>query len=359
MAVRVMIADDSELFADAVRYALEEDPEFHVVGVAPDGLAATMAVGRLAPDVIIMDVQMPVMDGLEAIERIMSSRPTPILVMTADPRGESGELSLEALKRGALDLVQKPMAFPQPAGWSEALRQRLKLLASVAVVRHMAPRGSRASRPIEARRRESIEQPVQAARPSLKPRALGIVASTGGPAALVRVLEGLPADLAVGAAIVQHMSPGFTEGLVGWLDRSSPLSVRLAKAGERMTPGVVWVAPDHHHLRVGSGGVLSLAAEDLIDGHRPSGTALLSSLATTYGSAGIGVVLTGMGADGARGLLEMRTAGAFTIAQDEATSAVYGMPAKAAELGAARRVLPIGDVAANILRLAGRARGSA
>lgn len=352
-----MIADDSELFADAVRFMLEEDPEFQVVGVAPDGLAATMAVGRLAPDVIIMDVQMPVMDGLEAIERIMSTRPTPILVMTADPRGESGELSLEALRRGALDLVQKPMSFPQPDGWSRQLRDKLRLLSSVAVVRHMAPRGSRAARPLPERPSEPSAAPPRA-RASARPEALGIVASTGGPAALARVLEGLPADLGVGVAIVQHMSPGFTEGLVGWLNRSSPLDVRLAVAGEHMAPGRVWVAPDHHHLRIGPGGVLRLAADELVDGHRPSGTALLESLARTYGSAAIGVVLTGMGADGAHGLLAMREAGAFTIAQDEASSAVYGMPAKAAALGAARRILPLADVAAAIRRAAGRARSS-
>ncbi len=348
--IRVLVADDSPLFADAIVDVLVRDREIDVVGVACDGAEAVRLTEQLHPDIVVMDVRMPVMDGLAAIEEIMRRAPTPVLVMTSDPRGDSGELSFEALRRGALDLVVKPSAWPVSAGEQEAMRQHLKLLAGVAVVQRA---GRRRSENVS----RGVEPVVLAAGASFQ--AVGIVASTGGPAALAMVLGGLGRAFPLPVLVVQHLAPGFAPRLATWLDAASQLHVRLARQGDTLEPGVVLLAPDDTHMEVDRAATrVYLDASAPVGGHRPSGTVLLRSLGQACGATAIGVVLTGMGGDGAKGLLTIREAGGLAMVQDEASSVVYGMPRAARELGAASMVVPLQDVAGELERAA-RRKGSA
>lgn len=336
------MADDSPLFAEAIVEVLNRDAELQVVGVASDGAEAVRLARRLSPDVVIMDVRMPVMDGLQAVQEIMRDCPVPILVMTSDPRGDSGELSFEALRRGALDLVIKPSSWPVSTSEQESIRQHIKLLSSVAVVQR-TPRRREARAPLPP-----MAPPRSFAGPR---RIIGIVASTGGPAALATLLGALPPDYPLPVLIVQHLAPGFAPRLAAWLDSVSSLTVRLAGADEVPVPGVALLAPDGAHLVVDrASGNVRLRRGDPVDGHLPSGTLLLRSVAEAYGGGAVGVVLTGMGSDGAVGLREVRRAGGLTFAQDEASSVVYGMPKAAQDIGDAERVLGLAEIAQELVR---------
>lgn len=339
----VLIVDDSPIFVEALRQVLESDPRLSVAGHASDGAEAVAAVERLRPDVVTMDLHMPTLGGIDAIAEIMSVRPTPILVMTGDPRAEERGLCFDAFSHGALDLVPKPSMSDDSA--RAALCDRIHLLSTVSVV----PRRRKRSAPVGS---------VVAPRFSgASPEVLGIVASTGGPRALSRLLSSLPADMPFGIVIVQHLFRGFTEHLVSWLRVASKLSVRMAEHDAVVDPGTVWLAPDDRHVRVLSGRRLEVDDGPPITGHRPSGDALLSSIAENLGPRGMGVVLTGMGRDGAEGLLKLKQTGAMTFAQDAASSAVDGMPKAARDLDAARHVVALDDLAAVLLQNAvGRRR---
>ena len=334
--VRVLLADDSSLVRAVLTELLEEEGDITVVGAAGDGIEAVSMNKHLAPDLVVLDLDMPVLNGIEAIERMLESRPVPILVVTGVPRGTRGLTALDALRRGALDVLVKP------AGWSasdvETLRHRVRTLSRVRV-----------------RRREVvIPAAPPAAAPRMNPRSggrtwrgppvVGIGTSTGGPPALAELLALLPADLRAAVIIVQHIGVGFDETLARWLDSVCPLPVRVAVPGEAVVGGVVLVAPVGQQLRLMADGTLQISSEARVDGHCPSATVLFQSLATAVGPSALGVLLTGMGRDGAEGLFELRKAGGRTIAQDAATSVVYGMPRAAAELGAAERVMPLSDV---------------
>lgn len=350
--LRVIVVDDSRLSIEAVITALEADGDITVVGTAANGRDAVAKVAALAPSLVAMDVNMPVMDGLEAVERIMASRPTPILLLTGDParRGERG--SFEALSRGALDLIPKDIVSGSEAqrAW---LRDHVRLLASVPVV-------------YRPRRDGTVPPPaLPAVRPATAdalPRGgVGLVASTGGPPAIADILAALPSGFPLPILIVQHLAPGFAGHLASWLGGISPLPVEIAVGGKEAKRGRVYLSPDDAHLSIGPGNRLVVDPRDpTIDGHRPSGTVLLSSLARVWGRRAIGVILTGMGSDGVAGLDEIRRAGGLTIAQDEASSVVYGMPRMARDRGAARLVVPPAGIAEALCRAsAGGERGPA
>jgi two-component system chemotaxis response regulator CheB len=337
--VRVLLADDSDLFADEIRRVLEADRRIHVVGCAKNGAMAVDMTTELRPDLVVMDVQMPVMDGLGAIQQIMAGHPTPILVMTGDPRGLSGELALEATRRGALDLIMKSAACSSGAE-EDALRARVRFLARVPVVRHLKAR------------RKPLPSADLAAVPARGGRMIGIVASTGGPAALARLMEDLPPTLDAGIAIVQHLpAGGFAESLASWLGHAGSLSVAVACGGERLTPGRVLIAPDNRHLVIRAGGLVALTDDPPRKGFRPSGDVLLASLAR-LGRGHVGIVLSGIGADGSEGLRELRHAGGRTLAQDEDSAVIFGMPQAAWKSGAAERMVGIeamGEVVAGLV----------
>ena len=350
--VRVLVAEDSELFAETLVEILENDRAFEVCGVARDGREAVRMAESARPDVILLDVRMPGMDGLQAIEAIMSRRPTPILVMTADPAGKTGELSFEALRRGALDLVPKPSTWAGTPAEQEDLRQRLLAMARIPVVRRRAdPTLEMAG---TARPRRESPKPAPALWPGAgaQLRTIGLVSSTGGPPVLAKILRGLPGDFPCAIVLVQHLSDGFCGRFASWLGQNSALAVEVARDRMPLRPGLVVVAPDRSHLIFEGRLTLRLdTTTPALQGHRPSGTIMLQSMARAYGRHAIGGVLTGMGEDGAQGLLEVQRAHGHTFVQDEASSVVYGMPNAALAIGAAKRALSPNAIAQELIRI--------
>ncbi len=334
---RVLVCEDSSAYATALTRALEHGHEIEVVGVCATAEAAIEAVPRLDPDLVTMDLGLPGLSGLDAVEQIMGVRPVPILVISSAFSSRQSPTVAEALAAGALDAIPKDdLDLRDPGGVAgAALRSRVKLLSGARVIRH-----PRARLP----RRSALRGDGR------RGRVVGVCASTGGPAALAVVLGRLPRDYQLPVLVVQHMSGGFVAGFARWLEDELALPVRLPRGGERLERGV-WVAPDGAHLVVDRGR-LALDADRAGGGHRPSGDVLLASVARWAGADAVGVVLTGMGRDGAAGLAEVKAAGGLTIAQDEATSAVYGMPRAAAP--SADLVLPLEEIGKQLasLRLA-------
>ncbi|HKP17424.1 MAG TPA: chemotaxis protein CheB [Gaiellaceae bacterium] len=334
---RVLICDDSRSYASALARVVGHGDELEVVGVSKTAEEVLAAIPAVEPDLVTMDLELPGISGLEAVEQIMHSHPLPILVLSSHV-GPRSETAAAALAAGALEAVGKDtldLNDPENAA-AAALRRRLALLSGAHVIRH--PRAG-----LNKRRRT----PTTAARPGTK--AIGICASTGGPHALAAVLGSLPAGFEIPVLVVQHMSAGFTEGLVRWLDSAVALPVRLAAAGAPVSSGV-WIAPEGAHVVVDEGGYFALPRRHH-GFHCPSGDVLLESLAARYRRDAVAVILTGMGRDGAEGARAVREAGGLTIAQDEATSAVFGMPQAAAALGV-ELVLPLDQIGAQLSALA-------
>ena len=345
MPVKVLVVDDSALIRQLIVEALEKDPDVQVVGTAENGKQAIEQAAALRPHVITMDVDMPVMDGLTATERIMAEHPTPILVLTADPRNEAPELTHRALAVGALALRVKPALESEMAN----LAREVKLLATIRVIRHV--RGVK----------KSSTSTVSNVTPAFTPpqpfasTALGVIciaSSTGGPQVVQKLLSELPGDFPVPMAIVQHINAAFSESLVGWLAASSKLKVKVAKEGDLLTPGSVLLAPPDAHLVISARGKVSLQTGGPRDGHLPSATLLLESAARTYARRAVGVILTGMGNDGVDGLAAIRAAGGKTLAQNQESSIVFGMPGAAIGRGIVDHVVSGDDLAATLVKLA-------
>jgi two-component system, chemotaxis family, protein-glutamate methylesterase/glutaminase len=345
--VGVLIVEDSLLFRTFLVDVVNADERLIVVGAVESAEQALHVLDRLQPQVISMDICLPGMSGVEATRRIMAERPTPVVVVAADLRSESVNRSMEALRAGALTAVEKPTAESAEAfrELSRQLCDQFFYMSQVKVIRRRfdgagAPAGPSASPPPRA-------WPAGA---QSRIAAVGVVASTGGPKALTTLLNALPASLAAPVLLVQHIGSRFVEGFAQWLGSVCRLDVVLAQHGQSPEPGVVYVAPSGVHL-TWAGDRLRLVRGAPIGGHCPSGDALFESLAASLKERAVGVLLTGMGEDGARGLLEMRRAGAYTIGQDEATSTVYGMPGAAARLDAVAEQLPLGEIAERITQL--------
>ena len=350
--VRILLVDDSPIFAAAVKEAAAGHPRVEIVGVASDGAEALDLVRRLRPDVVSMDVHMPKVDGVEAVRRLMEVAPTPIAMVTGADSSQLADISFRAIGAGALDVLRKPSGPTETA----ALLSRLALLAGVTV--HARPARVPVSTPVRAAPSGSAAPPSDLAALEAAPGrtlAVGVAISTGGPPVLEAAFSALPHDYPAPILVVQHLSAGFDVHLAQWLARTSGVPVAVAGGGQRAEPGRVYLAPYDGHLEVGMGGYLRIdQAGERVDGHRPSGTALLKSLARVYGSRAAGIVLTGMGSDGAAGLLALRQAGGITAAQDAASSVVDGMPRSARDQGAAEWVVSGGDVARFLLRAVGR-----
>lgn len=322
VARRVLICEDSETYAAGLSRMLVRDPEIRVVGVCA---SAEEAISRLSgleqkPDLVTMDLELPGMSGGDAVEQIMNFQPVPILVLGGGVACGSTKAAA-LLAAGALEVFSKEtLDLRDPDGVDAgAFRRRVKLLSGVRVLRHPRAGLSRWNPP------DSSSFPRRAS-------VIAICASAGGPNALAAVLAEIPATFAVPILVVQHMATGFIEGFAHWLDEQVPLPVRLAEPGPA-GPGI-WVAPEDVHLALDDRGGLVLDGHDDNGLHRPSGDVLLRSVATNAGAYGVAVVLTGIGRDGADALGEVKHAGGLTMAQDEASSAVFGMPKAAAEVGA-------------------------
>lgn len=340
MVYRVLIADDSAVMRRLLLTTLQPEPDMAVVGQAKDGAEAVRLCASLRPDVVIMDINMPVMDGLQATQRILEQEAVPIVVLSGYVGDPSSKMAFEAIRAGALAVVAKPTGPDEP----EYLRMHDELVRAVRSMAglKMTLKQPRSSGPIV---------PMAAHNTPTHVRAVAIAASTGGPAALHFLLRRLPAGFPAPILIVQHITRGFVPGLVEWLSNDTKLDVRLAHPGELPQPGQALFAPDDTHMALDAAGFVELANGDLVDGHRPSGTVLLGSVARTHGAQAVGIVLTGMGGDGAQGLLQIRKAGGQTLAQDEASSVVYGMPREAASLGAAQEVLSLERIVAHLLAI--------
>lgn len=335
--LRALVCEDSRTYAAALSALLEHERDIEVVRVSTTAEDALAALPRLRPDLVTMDIELPGISGLEAVERIMASSPLPILVISSHVRDDT-EAAAAALAAGALEAVSKDdLDLDSPgAVTATVFRRRVKVLAGARVIRH--PRANLRARPAP---------PPQDGRIS---SVVGIAASTGGPQALAALLGALPATFPLPVLVVQHISPGFTSGLARWLDTAVSPPVRLAEDGVHAGAGV-WIAPEGAHLVLRRSHRLALDRHSSPGRHRPSADVLLQSLAERAGERAVGVVLTGMGDDGARGLRTIREAGGVTIAQDEATSAIFGMPRAAAERGA-ELVLPLPEIAPHLLALA-------
>jgi two-component system, chemotaxis family, protein-glutamate methylesterase/glutaminase len=340
-AVRVVVVEDSPVQRAHLVDVLQAEHDITVVGQAGDPLEAVALVRRLRPDVVTMDLGLPGEGGIGAIEQIMADLPTPILVLSARVTCAGSAAAVESLLAGAVDSLPKPERWEAEA--ERQVRCRVRLLSKVTVVAH--PRG---------RRRPPAPDPHRAP-------PVAIAASTGGPAALAEILP-LLAGLAVPVLVVQHLHPQLVDGFVGWMQRVSALPVVVAADGDRPQPGVVYVAPAGAHLKLApapgapigpvrpprtipGGGRRLVLDPDPAGLHQPSANELFASVAATAGGQSVGVLLTGMGDDGAAGLLDLRRQGAVTIVQDEPTSVVFGMPQAAQRLGAAGEVLGLGQIA--------------
>lgn len=343
----MLIVEDSTVVRELLRHMVDRDPRLEVAAAVSSAEEALQILPRLRPDVVSMDIRLPGMDGIEATRRIMREHPTPVVVIASSIHSEDLHIAMNALRAGALAVMEKPVGETHPEYEAVASRvcTQLAIMSQVPVVRQRGPRGGEAALP----------GPPIAAAPRRAYQAVGLAASTGGPAALARVLGELPPDFPLPLLVVQHMTPQFMAGFADWLGSVIPLPVELARDGEVPAPGRVYVAPAERHLLLRPGR-LALDAGPPVSGQRPSGTALFESMARTLGPGGFGVLLTGMGDDGARGLLALRQAGGYTLAEDRSTAVVYGMPMEAVRLGGACESVPLPALAGRILDLAGRPR---
>lgn len=337
--IKVLVVEDSPVVRELLVRLLESDPEIRVVGAAKNGIEAVTMAANLKPDVITMDIQMPKMDGVEATKVIMEQSPTRIIVVSASFDQQESRPAFEAIKAGALTLVDKPRGFHSNDFESikNNLIKTIKIMSKVKVVTRW-----RSSRKIQA--------PPKTGGAGTKLIAIG--ASTGGPAALSQILKGFPADLPVPIIIVQHMTSGFGPAFASWLNTESPLTVKIPQVGDELLPGTVFVAPDNYHIGINkSGKILLTSQQTSYNHHRPSINYMFETVAKSYGPKALGVLLTGMGEDGALGLREIKSAGGKTVAQDERTSVVFGMPKAAIALGAADRVVPLDKMACTVLSM--------
>ena len=322
--IRVLLADDSPTMRRALTTLLSQDPRLEVVGTARDGEEVLQMARHLKPDVISMDVQMPRLDGLEATRRIMADCPCRIVVVSSFTEDAEMNLSFNAMQAGALELFGKPQGG-SPADLAAWGRKLSDLLARVSEM------------PLSLSIRSASTEAPALPTPKSQVEIVGLAASTGGPPVLAELLEKLPPDLPVPLLVAQHMTEGFTGGFRRWLGQISPLPVEVALDGIPPQAGHVYLAPDGCHLEVAAGRLKTPRRSD--EGACPSADRLLKSLAKGYGAKAAGVVLTGMGEDGGKGLLEIKQAGGVTLAQDEASCVVYGMPKFAKDLGAVQQNL--------------------
>lgn len=372
--IRTLIVDDSAVVRQLLHRTLTQAGDFVVVDAVSDGERATARVARLRPDLVTMDLHLPGLNGLEATREIMRRSPTAIAVVAASASLDDATI-FEALEAGALTAVRRPLAPGQPG----YLARRRELLAEFrAAVRAHQASGARSGQSTLDRRTGGAEAPVfqllpsreWAPAPTVSPphgsiaplgarvELIAVAASTGGPHALRALLASLANEDCPPVVVVQHIADGFTPGLATWLCTASRASVRLANHGDRLVRGEVLVAPEQRHLRVTREGIVQLAASPPVGGHRPSADVLFQSVAEAYGPRALGIVLTGMGRDGAEGLLALRQARGRTIVEDPSTAVVGGMPGSAIELGAAGAVYPLAVIGPAVVRMLRAATGA-
>lgn len=343
--IKILITEDSDVVAALLQAILEAEPDMTVVGRARNGREAVTLASELKPDLVTMDIRMPLMDGFDATRMIMSTQPLPIVVISSSVDNDELRTTFRAIEEGALAVIEKPRGLSHPN--FEAIRRELvdtlRAMAEVKVVRRRPPRPTTQTFEPHPQSRASAYEVI------------GMALSTGGPQTLATILAGLPVGFPLPLLVVQHISPGFIGGLVNWLRGQTLLEVRLAESGMGLEPGVVHVAPDGQHLEVvrRKGGLQAKLSETPpIQRFRPSGTALFHSLAHCCGATAVGGILTGMGNDGTDGLLALHRAGGHVFAQDEDSAVVYGMPGSARAAGCVDRVVPLARIPTHLIELA-------
>jgi two-component system, chemotaxis family, protein-glutamate methylesterase/glutaminase len=342
MPIRVLLVEDSQIALVILKRILETSPQIKVVGTACNGLEALQMIPQIQPDVICTDLHMPQMNGLELTTEVMTSNPRPILVISASVQEDDKRNVFQLLEAGAVDVFPKPSIglTADDQSFHQALIDKIKVLAGVKVF---------------TRKRKAQAQ--MAVSPSSdfstciypKTRIVVVGTSTGGPQALKELFMHLPADFPLPILCVQHISLGFLPGLIDWLGKYCSLPICIAQPGDCPSPGTIYFPPEHQHLELDARGRFICSDGPPVDGHRPSVTATFQSTAKVYGQKTIGILLTGMGRDGAEGMQSIAQVGGFTIAQDEATSVVFGMPREAIALEAAKQILPIQAIAPALL----------
>lgn len=371
--IRVLVVDDSAFMRRMISDILDSEPGIEVVGTARNGQEAVNILSRLAPDVITMDVEMPVMGGLDALEEIMKVRPTPVLMISSATQS-GAEATLKALQRGAVDFIAKPSgSISLDIGKLEKeIRQKVKLAAGAVILRP-----EHASSPDKKKPQHGIGL-SKATAPVLEPvkpitvtpvpiprigrtelnKLVVIGTSTGGPKALYEIIPALPKDFPAGVLIVQHMPPGFTLSLANRLNQASAITIKEAEDGDEVLPGVAYIAPGDYHMAVktverGAGRkqlMIEINQEPPVNGHRPSINVMFTSVAENYWSRIVAVLLTGMGSDGTEGMKLIKGLGGKTIVEDESTCVVFGIPRSAIEAKVVDRVAPLGQIANEIVR---------
>ncbi len=346
--IRVLIVEDSAVVRQQLHYLLSSQPDMEVVGFARNGVEAVQMAGKLKPDVVTMDIHMPAMDGLEATERIMAENPVPVVIVGATwSAGDAGKVA-RAMKVGAIAVSQKPpgIGHPDHERMTRQLLDTIRAMSEVKVVRRRGP----LQRMEHARQAEAVS-PARAASGALRVEVVAIGASTGGPPVLEQILSGLPKNFGAPVLVVQHIASGFLPGMVEWLARSTGLPVHVAADRQRIEAGHVYFAPVDFHMGIAPGGRILLTQTPPEHNVRPAASHLFRSVARVYGPRAVGILLTGMGKDGAQELKLMKDAGALTLAQDEASCVVYGMPREAARLDAATYVMSPEEIIATLRQI--------
>ena len=349
MPIKVLVVDDSALIRALLKEIIQAGPELELVGQAPDAYVARDLIKQLNPDVLTLDVEMPRMDGLTFLEKLMRGRPMPV-VMISSLTEQGSEATFRAMELGAVDFVAKPKLGIREG--MQAYAEEICYKIKAASLARLIPRQTQVP---------TVQEPlaIQGPRPIIgTEKLIAIGASTGGTEAIKDVLLGLPAD-SPGIVITQHMPPGFTRSFAERLNRMTRLNVVEAKGGERILPGHAFLAPGDKHLlveRSGANYVTRLSDAEPVRRHKPAVDPMFRSVAQCAGRNVIACLLTGMGKDGAQGMLEIRQAGGYTVAQNEATCVVYGMPREAVAIGGAEDILPLGEIAEALLQQA-RKRG--
>ncbi|MBU0474483.1 MAG: chemotaxis-specific protein-glutamate methyltransferase CheB [Bacteroidetes bacterium] len=349
--IKVLIAEDSPVMQQLLIHAISSDPIFKIVGIANNGEEAIEAVKRVNPDIIAMDWQMPKLDGKEATRIIMQTNPTPIVIVTGSIAAKDVAFSFSMIEAGALAIVKKPPSVDHPDYKKDTheLIKILKLMSEVKMVR----RTLRTTKEFSLAK-SSIEEAIWK---ETAIQAVVIGASTGGPLVLQKILSGLSKNIPVPILIVQHISQDFTEGFVEWLRNTTNFPLHIASNGERLLPGHGYVAPDDFHMGVEAGPKIILSKHELENNLRPSVAFLFRTAAHVFSSRAVGIILTGMGRDGAEELKLMRDKGAITFAQDKESSVVHGMPGEAIKLNAAMHILSPENITKALIALIRKMNG--
>ncbi len=345
--INVLIVEDSLTAQSLLKGILAGDPGFNLLGVAANGAEAVSAVARLKPDVVSMDIYMPVMDGLEATRQIMRQSPVPIVIVSSQYQTNDLAMSFSILKAGALTILPRPVGPTHPDYLQSirSYRNTLRMMAGIKVLPQRADSGS-----VTQKSRSETEAKIASSSRTEKHDIVAIGASAGGPMALQTILNQIPANYPLPILIVQHIDASFAEGFCSWLNTTSGIPVSIARDREKIVPGHAYLPPGDSHLGLISEGIISVNHDPPETNLRPSVNHLFRSVAEVYGNKSITILLSGMGADGAKEMMQLKKCGSFTIAQDESSSLVHGMPGEAIRLGAACMVASPDEIVKQILK---------